>query len=42
VTPFDTRILPAEPLAAVGVSIPPWPGEDEAVVEGAWESSAFD
>jgi mannose-6-phosphate isomerase-like protein (cupin superfamily) len=31
------RALGEQPLAAVAVTMPPWPGETEAViVEGAW------
>jgi mannose-6-phosphate isomerase-like protein (cupin superfamily) len=42
-TTFQFRSTGHEPLAAVGVTIPPWPGPDEAiVVEGAWEPSTFD
>ena len=38
-TSFQFRALEGEPLAAVGVTMPPWPGPDEAVlVEGAWPS----
>jgi mannose-6-phosphate isomerase-like protein (cupin superfamily) len=37
-TEFQFRSLGEEPLAAVGVTMPPWPGEGEAVVvEGPWE-----
>ena len=33
----------AEPLAAVAVTMPPWPGEDEAFfVEGKWPASVGD
>jgi mannose-6-phosphate isomerase-like protein (cupin superfamily) len=36
-THFQFRCLGPEPLAAVGVTMPPWPGEDEAiVVDGPW------
>lgn len=37
-TRFQFRAVDAgEPLAAVAVTMPPWPGEDEAVfVEGKW------
>lgn len=36
-TSFQFRNLGAQPLAAVAVTIPPWPGADEAVfTEGAW------
>jgi mannose-6-phosphate isomerase-like protein (cupin superfamily) len=34
-TEFQFRSLGGEPLAAIGVTMPPWPGEDEAeLVEG--------
>ena len=37
-THFQFRSFGPEPLAAVGVTMPPWPGDDEAdVVEGIWE-----
>jgi mannose-6-phosphate isomerase-like protein (cupin superfamily) len=40
-TRFQFRSSGNEPLAAVGVTMPPWPGEDEAVVvEGKWEPSS--
>lgn len=36
-THFQFRSLGDEPLAAVGATIPPWPGEGEAdVVDGVW------
>jgi mannose-6-phosphate isomerase-like protein (cupin superfamily) len=36
-THFQFRCDGAEPLTAVGVSMPPWPGDDEAyAVPGAW------
>jgi len=36
-THFQFRADGDEPIAAVGVAMPPWPGEDEAyVVEGPW------
>jgi mannose-6-phosphate isomerase-like protein (cupin superfamily) len=36
-TRFQFRALGSEPLAAVGVTMPPWPGIDEAVtVDGRW------
>jgi mannose-6-phosphate isomerase-like protein (cupin superfamily) len=36
-THFQFRTVGPEPLAAVGVTMPPWPGEDEAyVVAGKW------
>jgi mannose-6-phosphate isomerase-like protein (cupin superfamily) len=37
-TEFQFRSLGEDPLAAVGVTMPPWPGEGEAVVvEGPWD-----
>ena len=37
-TQFQFRSLGTEPLAAVGVTMPPWPGEGEAYeVRGKWE-----
>lgn len=39
-THFQFRSFGDEPLAAIGVTMPPWPGEDEAVlVEGIWQPS---
>jgi mannose-6-phosphate isomerase-like protein (cupin superfamily) len=36
-TEFQFRSTGDEPLAAVGVTLPPWPGDGEAVlVDGAW------
>ena len=36
-TRFQFRALGDEPLCAVAVTMPPWPGEDEAIfVEGIW------
>jgi mannose-6-phosphate isomerase-like protein (cupin superfamily) len=36
-THFQFRSFGGEPLAAVGVTMPPWPGDDEAlVVRGKW------
>ncbi len=36
-TRFQFRANGDDPLSAVGVTMPPWPGEDEAyVVTGAW------
>jgi mannose-6-phosphate isomerase-like protein (cupin superfamily) len=36
-TCFQFRSFGPEPLAAIGVTMPPWPGEGEAVlVEGKW------
>ena len=38
-THFQFRAVGTVPLAAVGVTMPPWPGEDEAViVRGIWTS----
>ena len=37
-TSFQFRAFDGEPLAAVGATMPPWPGEGEAMlVEGPWE-----
>jgi len=37
-TDFQFRSLGVEPLAAVSVTMPPWPGDGEAVVvRGKWE-----
>jgi mannose-6-phosphate isomerase-like protein (cupin superfamily) len=36
-TRFQFRALESEPLAAVGVTMPPWPGPEEALtVDGRW------
>ena len=38
-THFQFRASPTEPVTAVAVTMPPWPGEDEAVfVTGPWPS----
>jgi mannose-6-phosphate isomerase-like protein (cupin superfamily) len=40
-TYFQFRSLGEEPLAAVGVTMPPWPGPDEAIeVGGIWQATA--
>jgi mannose-6-phosphate isomerase-like protein (cupin superfamily) len=40
-TRFQFRAIGVEPLAAVGITMPPWPGDDEAVaVEGKWVPTA--
>jgi mannose-6-phosphate isomerase-like protein (cupin superfamily) len=40
-THFQFRSFGSEPLAAVAVTMPPWPGEGEAMeVTGIWEPSA--
>jgi mannose-6-phosphate isomerase-like protein (cupin superfamily) len=37
-THFQFRSFGSEPLTALGVTMPPWPGKGEAiVVQGAWE-----
>jgi len=37
-TAFQFRVTGEEPLAAIGATIPPWPGRGEAtVVSGPWE-----
>ncbi len=39
-THFQFRCDGSEPLVAVGATMPPWPGPEEAVfVDGAWEST---
>jgi mannose-6-phosphate isomerase-like protein (cupin superfamily) len=39
-TRFQFRALGTAPLAAVAVTMPPWPGPDEAYpVDGPWEAS---
>ena len=39
-TRFQFRSTGDAPLAAVGVTMPPWPGEDEAYpIQGKWEPS---
>jgi mannose-6-phosphate isomerase-like protein (cupin superfamily) len=39
-TRFQFRSIGAKPLAAVGVTMPPWPGDGEAVlVEGKWHAT---
>ena len=41
-THFQFRSFGFEPLAAVGVTMPPWPGDGEAtVVAGEWEPTAL-
>lgn len=42
-TRFQFRSFGFEPLAAIGATMPPWPGEDEAVTtEGPWTPTATD
>jgi mannose-6-phosphate isomerase-like protein (cupin superfamily) len=39
-TCFQFRSFGDEPLTAIAVTMPPWPGEDEAVVvRGRWQAS---
>lgn len=39
-TRFQFRTVGTEPFCAVGTTMPPWPGPDEAVlVEGPWRAS---
>jgi len=39
-THFQVRASRNEGVAAIGVTMPPWPGEDEAVpVPGRWQSA---
>jgi len=40
-THFQFRSTGLEALAAIGVTMPPWPGEDEAyLVHGPWHATA--
>jgi mannose-6-phosphate isomerase-like protein (cupin superfamily) len=40
-THFQFRASTASPIAAIGVTMPPWPGDDEAVpVAGPWQPTA--
>ena len=40
-TAFQFRASAEAPLAAVAITMPPWPGPEEAVfVEGAWPATA--
>ncbi len=40
-TRFQFRTLGSEPLATVAITMPPWPGEEEAIwVEGPWQATA--
>ena len=40
-THFQFRTIGAEPLAAVGVTMPPWPGDGEAIaVSSNWPPSS--
>lgn len=39
-THFQFRSTGAEPLSAVGITMPPWPGDGEAVlVDGKWAAT---
>jgi mannose-6-phosphate isomerase-like protein (cupin superfamily) len=39
-THFQFRSDSDEPLAAIGATMPPWPGEDEAyAVDGPWQAT---
>jgi mannose-6-phosphate isomerase-like protein (cupin superfamily) len=39
-TRFQFRCKGPEPLQAIGITMPPWPGPEEATaVDGAWEPS---
>ena len=40
-THFQFRAFGGEALAALGITMPPWPGEGEAIfVQGKWEATA--
>jgi len=39
-TRFQFRAIGSEPLRAVGITMPPWPGDNEAVlVDGKWTAT---
>ena len=39
-TRFQFRSTGSEPLAAIGITMPPWPGDGEAVIcEGRWDAN---
>jgi mannose-6-phosphate isomerase-like protein (cupin superfamily) len=41
-TQFQFRSFGSEPLAAIAVTMPPWPGDGEGIiVKGEWEPSKF-
>ena len=41
-THFQFRSFGYEPLAAIGVTMPPWPGEGEAMfVDGKWKPTSL-
>jgi mannose-6-phosphate isomerase-like protein (cupin superfamily) len=41
-TTFQFRSLGPEPLAAVAITMPPWPGDDEAEIAGGkWTPTVF-
>jgi mannose-6-phosphate isomerase-like protein (cupin superfamily) len=41
-THFQWRSTGTEPIAAIGVTMPPWPGEEEAYrVEGVWKPTRY-
>ncbi len=40
-TSFQFRCTGQDPLEAIGITMPPWPGEEEAVLlEGPWQPTA--
>lgn len=42
-TTFQFRSTDTEPLCAVAITMPPWPGEGEAIIaKGPWASTPFD
>lgn len=42
-TRFQFRSTGPDPLAAVGVTMPPWPGDGEAMLcDGKWDASGVD
>lgn len=40
-TYFQFKAAPTEPVAAIAITMPPWPGESEAVlVQGPWVAAS--
>ncbi|MGA8185551.1 MAG: cupin domain-containing protein [Terriglobia bacterium] len=40
-TSFQFRCTGQDPLEAIGITMPPWPGEEEAILlEGPWQPTA--
>ena len=40
---FQVRVMGDQPLTVIAVTMPPWPGDEEAIdVEGCWNADAAD